>query len=237
MSASIQYLGHSCILITSCAGRKILVDPYLSENEHAVVQPQDLKDINAILISHGAFDHIGDAFAIAKNTGATVFSDIVVLKYAIARGVPREKTRALIYGTNLVQDGVQIRSIEAKHISHFSYDGKDVTGVAMSFVIRLEDGTGIYFSGDTSIYSDMKFFGELYPVKIGFFCVSGLPGLAYEMDGREGALAAKMFNPEIAIPIHCSPDDPEITAFTKELGRIAPTVRPLVLKPGEILPL
>ena len=116
----------------------------------------------------------------------------------------------MIWGTNLMEQGVQIRSVEAKHINHFTYDGMKVTGVPMSFIIRLENGVGIYFSGDTAIFSDMKLFGELYPVHIGFFCVSGLPGYAYEMDGREAGMAAGFFGVDVAVPVHYPPGSGEV---------------------------
>ncbi len=233
MTYAIKYLGHSSILIESVEGKKILIDPYLSENKSACVKPEELKDIDAILVSHGAFDHLGDAFDIARRTGAILYSDIAVVNYAIFSGVKRETTRVMIWGTMIKQDNIEIRAVEAKHISHFSYDNMKVSGVPLSFIIRLEDGTGIYFSGDTSIFSDMKLFGELYPVKIGFFGISGLPGYAYEMDGREGALAASFFNVETAVPIHYPPGSEEPEAFRKELFRLNPKAVTRILKPGE----
>ncbi len=235
MSYSIKYLGHSCILIESVEGKKILLDPYLSENKSACVKPEDLQDVDAILVSHGAFDHLGDAFDIARRTGAILYSDIAVVDYAIASGVKKEKTRVMIWGTMIKHDKIEIRSVEAKHISHFTYNNMKVTGAPMSFIIRLEDGTGIYFSGDTAIFSDMKLFGELYPVKIGFFGISGLPGYAYEMDGREGALAASFFNVETAVPIHYPPGSTEPEIFRKELLRLNPKATARILRPGDII--
>lgn len=235
MSYSIKYLGHSSILIESVKGKRILIDPYLSENEFACVKPEELHGIDAILVSHGAFDHLGDAFKIAQRTGAILYSDIAVVDYAIFSGVKKEKTRVMIWGTMIKQDDIEIRSLEAKHISHFTYNNMKVTGAPMSFVIRLEDGTGIYFSGDTAIFSDMKLFGKLYPVKIGFFGISGLPGYAYEMNGREGALAASFFNVETAVPIHYPPGSEEPEIFRNELLHLNPKAAACILKPGEII--
>lgn len=235
MSYSIKYLGHSCILIESIKGKKILLDPYLSENKFASVKPEELHDIDVILVSHGAFDHLGDAFDIARKTGAILYSDIAVVDYAISSGVKKENTRVMIWGTMIKEDDIEIRSLEAKHISHFTYNNMKVTGAPMSFIIRLEDGTGIYFSGDTAIFSDMQLFGKLYPVKIGFFGISGLPGYAYEMNGKEGALAASFFNVETAVPVHYPPGSEEPEIFRNELMRLNPKAIACILKPGEIL--
>jgi L-ascorbate metabolism protein UlaG (beta-lactamase superfamily) len=235
MAYTIKYLGHSSILIESVEGKKILIDPYLSENIFACIKPEDIGDIDAILVSHGAFDHLGDAFDIARMTGAVLYSDIAVVNYAIFSGVKKEKTKVMIWGTMIEHGNIAIRAVEAKHISHFSYNNTNVSGAPLSFIIRLEDGTGIYFSGDTSIFSDMKLFGELYPVKIGFFGISGLPGYAYEMDGQEGALAASFFNVEIAVPIHYPPGSEEPEIFRKELLRLNPKAVTRILKPGDII--
>lgn len=235
MSYTIKYLGHSCILIKSVTGKRILIDPYLDENKNACVKSKDLENIDIILVSHGAFDHLGDAFDIARRTGAILYSDISIIDYAIFNGIKKENTRVLIWGTMIKENDIEIRSIEARHISYFSYNNMKVTGAPMSFIIRLENGLGIYFSGDTSIFSDMELFGRLYPVRIGFFGIGGLPGFAYEMDGKEGALAAKFLNVEIAVPIHFSPGSAEPEIFRNELSKLNPGIKTYILKPGENL--
>ncbi len=54
----------------------ILIDPYLTRNDRArpvqPLQPDDLKHADAILVSHGHFDHTYDIPRIAINTGARV---------------------------------------------------------------------------------------------------------------------------------------------------------------------
>lgn len=55
----------------------VLIDPYLTRNPGAIPQqpltPEDLGPADAILVSHGHFDHIMDVPAIARHTGARVF--------------------------------------------------------------------------------------------------------------------------------------------------------------------
>ena len=41
-------------------------------------------------------------------------------------------------------------------------------GEAAGYVIRLEDGMSIYYSGDTCLFGDMRLIGEMYAPSIAF---------------------------------------------------------------------
>lgn len=233
MSIYIQNLGHSCFLFKSPHGVSILTDPYLTGNKFAAVSAQDLSNIDIVAVTHGAFDHMGDAIEIVQNTGAKLFCGPDVALHAFHKGIPREQVVQLVWGTSISYCGIEIRSIEAKHISFFESNGQRITGIPMSFILRMEDETGIYFSGDTSIFSDLKLFGKLYPVKIGLFGMGGLPGYPYEMSGTEAALAAEWLGVELAIPMHYPPGSPEPVAFREALAAAKPTVKVVTLQPGD----
>src|SRR5512137_1573805 len=67
----VKWLGHSAFLIEG--KDKILVDPYLTGNPKAAVTPDQI-DCDVICVTHGHGDHLGDAAAIARRTGAVVAS-------------------------------------------------------------------------------------------------------------------------------------------------------------------
>jgi L-ascorbate metabolism protein UlaG (beta-lactamase superfamily) len=82
----ITYYGHSCFLIVA-AGKNILFDPFITGNELAAnININDIK-ADYIFISHGHFDHMLDAVAIAKNTGAQVLASWELYHYFTKEGL------------------------------------------------------------------------------------------------------------------------------------------------------
>lgn len=235
MSVKIKRLGHSTILVETASGLKFIFDSWLESNPNAVYDEADLEGLDAILVTHGGFDHLGDAVPLAKRTGAHIFCGGDVMDYALYHGIPREQITPMVWGSCSPYRGIQIHSIEAKHISSLMVGEHKITGIPMSFIVNLEDGTGLYFAGDTAIYSDMALYGRLYgPVNIGFFCMYNLDGYPYEMTAKEAAMAANLFDVEVAIPIHYPRGNTEYPPeFCRELSAHAPRARALILEAGE----
>jgi L-ascorbate metabolism protein UlaG (beta-lactamase superfamily) len=72
-----------------------LIDPYLTRNPAArPVQPlksADVAEAGAIFLTHGHFDHILDAPAIASRTGARVYTDPVAAQSLIRMGLAADR--------------------------------------------------------------------------------------------------------------------------------------------------
>lgn len=66
----IRWLGHAAFELKH-GGVTVLVDPFITGNPVATVEP-DALEADAILLTHGHADHFGDVVSIAKRTGATV---------------------------------------------------------------------------------------------------------------------------------------------------------------------
>src|SRR6266851_9963676 len=83
---TLTFHGHACFLIEA-DDRRILIDPFLTGNPAADIGPDQLPKIDAVLLSHGHRDHLGDAVAIAKKHGATVVATYELAQFCGDRGV------------------------------------------------------------------------------------------------------------------------------------------------------
>jgi L-ascorbate metabolism protein UlaG (beta-lactamase superfamily) len=74
MTVRLIYHGHACFIIEG-AGKTIWLDPFVTDNPLADIHLDDIKEADYILVSHGHGDHLGDAIAIAQQTGAMIISN------------------------------------------------------------------------------------------------------------------------------------------------------------------
>ena len=65
----IRYLGHSTFELVDGDAR-VLVDPFLKPNSPTALVTADEVDPTHILLTHAHVDHLADAVAVAKRTGA-----------------------------------------------------------------------------------------------------------------------------------------------------------------------
>src|SRR4051795_10729789 len=70
MAVDVRWLGQSCFELKA-DGVTVLTDPFLTGNPKAAASAGEV-EADAILLTHGHADHLGDTVDIAKRTGATV---------------------------------------------------------------------------------------------------------------------------------------------------------------------
>jgi L-ascorbate metabolism protein UlaG (beta-lactamase superfamily) len=145
----ITYYGHSCFSVVA-GGKHILFDPFISGNELAKgINVDDIK-ADYIFISHGHFDHMLDAVAIAKRTGAMIVGIWELYIYFTKEGV--ENVHPLNPGGKVTFDFGTVKAVSAQHSSSLP-DGS-YAGVASGFVLKTTDGN-FYYSGDAGLSLDM----------------------------------------------------------------------------------
>jgi len=151
---NVTFYGHSCFAV-SAAGRTLLFDPFITQNELA--RHIDINQVNAdfVLISHGHFDHLADAVAITKRTGALVISNYEITVWLGKQGV--SKTHPLNHGGGANFDFGWAKFTPAIHSSGLP-DGT-YGGNPGGFLVETADGA-FYYSGDTALTYDMKLIGE-----------------------------------------------------------------------------
>jgi L-ascorbate metabolism protein UlaG (beta-lactamase superfamily) len=103
---------------------------------------------------------------------------------------------------------------------------------AIGFILDIDDGGSIYFSGDTGVCADMSIIRDLYRPNVAIMTVGG----KYNMGYREAAYAVSLVWPMYLIPTHYGTFDDQQLDLDKleaEMEVRAPGVKLVRLKPGE----
>ncbi|WP_276166726.1 metal-dependent hydrolase [Zobellia alginiliquefaciens] len=146
----ITHYGQNSLSI-EIGSQTIIVDPFITQNELSK-DKVDIMQLKAdyIFLTHAHFDHILDAEAIAKNTGATIVSNFEIYKYYDEKGLD---AMPMNHGGSRTFDFGKVKYVNAIHTSSFP-DGS-YGGNPGGFVFSAE-GKTIYISGDTALTMDMK---------------------------------------------------------------------------------
>lgn len=246
MKTQIRFLGIAAFEITLPDGRIVLIDPYLDENPASPVKVADLEQVDLILVTHLAVDHLGEAAAVAQKFDCPVVCGPEVKYFLNCQGVDPGQIRTVPWHGQVNPLGIRVRSIPSVHASvRVAPDGQWLSGPPMGFILYAADDCRVYHSGDTAIFSDLKLIGELYQPTVGLMCACELEeeyltsiGLqdhyGNEMSGDEGALAAMWLGLEYAICCHfLSPDgQPDVEKFLAILNHTEGP-KPVILWPGE----
>lgn len=224
MSVTLTWHGHSCWTVES-DDVTLLIDPFLSDNPVADIGPDDI-DPDYILISHGHFDHVGDAVEIAKRTGAMVISTFEIVNYCQEQGA--ESGHGMNVGGGYDFPFGRVQLTIAHHTSMLP-DGS-YGGDAMGFLITIGD-TIIYDAADTALFSDMKLYGDMNEVDVALIPI----GDNFTMGPRDALQAVKFVHPQTVIPMHYDTFDliaQDVDAWAGQVEAETDT-NVVVLKPGD----
>ena len=208
----ITWLGHATVQFRLDSGEVILIDPWIDGNP-MYAKGHEFDRLDAILVSHGHFDHINDVVPLAKKFKAKVVAILETCAWLASKGVdtcsgmnkggtqevgPLRATMTHAVHSNGIQDGTQM-----------VYGGE-----AAGYILHLPDTRTIFFAGDTAVFSDMELIAKLYQPELAFLPI----GDFYTMGPREAALACRLLNVKKVVPIHYG-TFPALTGTPEELER------------------
>jgi L-ascorbate metabolism protein UlaG (beta-lactamase superfamily) len=189
MAITITFLGHAAFLLDDGI-RAVAIDPFLTGNPVAAKKPEEIR-CQAIVVTHGHADHLGDTVAIARANKATAYAAYEITEYLQSQGVSVEPANP---GGKVATEFGWIALTQAFHSS--SYEGRYM-GMACGAVIHL-GGVTVYHCGDTGIFGDMKLIGQLYRPDIALIPI----GDRFTMGPELASRAAELIAPKVAIPMH-----------------------------------
>jgi L-ascorbate metabolism protein UlaG (beta-lactamase superfamily) len=209
----ITWLGHGTFQLELPSGEVIIFDPW-TEGNPAYPEQHKIEKIDLMLISHGHFDHIHDAVPLAKKFSPQVVAIYETCQWLEAQGV--QQLNPMNKGGSQKIGSVTITMTHAIHSCGILDDGKIIYGgEAAGYVLRLDDGRVIYFSGDTNVFTDMQLIQQIYQPELAFLPIGDL----YTMSPREAAVACRLLKVKKVIPMHFG-TFPALTGRPEQLAQL-----------------
>jgi L-ascorbate metabolism protein UlaG (beta-lactamase superfamily) len=187
---NLTYFSHSCFYLHD-GTNKVVIDPYLSDNPNAPVNP-DQVDVDFIALTHGHGDHIGDAIWMAKNNEATIIAVNELANYCAAQDC---MTHNMHIGGGFNFPFGRLKFTIAHHGS--STNDWKYLGQPAGIVIKM-GGQTVYHCGDTGLFLDMKLIGELDKIDIMLVPI----GDNFTMGIDDAVKAVEFVQPGLAVPMH-----------------------------------
>ena len=224
MATQLTWLGHGTWLIET-AGQRIILDPFLDDNPAAPVKAGEVQ-ADCLLVSHGHFDHVADAAAIANRTGATVVANYEITDWLQAKQGVRH-----VVGMNL-GGGVQlpwghVKMTLAYHSSMLP-DGSN-GGNPGGFLLTLDGGQRVYFACDTAVFGDMQRIGAA-GIDLAVLPIGDL----FTMGPEDALEAIQLIRPKRVVPAHYNTWPPIVQdphAWAAAVRQLT-SAEPVVVAPG-----
>jgi L-ascorbate metabolism protein UlaG (beta-lactamase superfamily) len=243
----VQWLGQAAFKITTVEGKVIVIDPWLQTNPktpEAYRKLEALGKVDLVLVTHGHFDHMADAPALANMHKAPLWAPAGLSQsFAMLGLLPASQALRMNKSGTVTPVGpnVKVTLVKAEHSSEMVWKnpatGKDevhVGGEPGGFIIEFENGFKLWHMGDTGVFGDMKLIAEMYKPDL---ILMPIGGGQFVMNPQHAAMVTKeMIKPRVVIPMHylTNPGLPGTPAdYIKAMGETS--VKIMAINPGDMV--
>ena len=228
MATTLTWLGHAAFRFDSPGGKCIYVDPFLNGNPKCPANELEPERVDAIFLTHGHDDHVGDTVALARQFGCPVYAQVELRGWLSTQGLSENMLEAYNKGGTVEWEGIKATLTNAHHSSSAFSNGAFVyLGEPAGIVLELEDGFKLYFAGDTCVFGDMALIARIYGPDVAVLPIGG----HFTMDPREAAVALDLLGVKRCVPCHYG-TFPMLTGTPDQLRELAPGVEILAPEPG-----
>jgi L-ascorbate metabolism protein UlaG (beta-lactamase superfamily) len=195
------WYGHSAFEVRTPGGKTIIFDPFFA-NPKSPATADSIQRCDLLLVSHGHFDHMGDAVALASRL-RPAWPCMHEMSLWLGRRLPGGQDAAvgMNKGGTFEADGIRVTMTTAHHSAGDWNPAGETTlylGDPNGFVVELENGFRFYFAGDTDVFGDMRLIRELYQPELAFLPIGG----HYTMGPKGAAMAAELLGVKHVVPMH-----------------------------------
>lgn len=200
-------IGHASYVLKSKFGNNYLIDPFLYANPgcpEEYLQPDFLKSIDTVFLTHGHFDHTeGLQYLVENNSNIQIIAQYDLGLILLQSGF--KNVQLLNVGGKVRFDDISASMVKANHSS--SYNETTGTpmyaGTAVGYVFDFKEDITLYHSGDTAMMTDMKLFQQFHQPDVAILSASG----QFVMEPEEAAFVIKnLLDVKYVIPNHQFPN-------------------------------
>jgi L-ascorbate metabolism protein UlaG (beta-lactamase superfamily) len=224
---ALTWLGHNAFRFDTPGGMRVYVDPFL-DNPKCPDSEKEPERVDLIALTHGHDDHVGSTVQLAQQFECPVVAIVELRGWLSLQGLPEDMSQAFNKGGTIERDGIKVTMTDAHHSSGgFENNQFIYLGEPCGLVFEVENGTKLYFAGDTNVFMDMQLIGRIYEPDLAILPI----GDHFTMGPREAAVALELLGVTRCLPCHYG-TFPILTGTPEQLRQLT-DVELLTPAPGE----